>query len=86
MSKPLSQGENGQNSNSKFTLDVNVAIKEFEKKFKEKTKNDWKNRENFEPQSGKYTLIEMDTSGDAGETVVEETSTGVRFLCLNKHF
>ena len=63
--------------NTGFGSEVNKAIKEFEKKFKDKTKNDWKNRENFEPQSGKYTLIEMDTSCDAGETVVEDTSTGV---------
>jgi poly [ADP-ribose] polymerase len=44
------------------------AIKQFEKKFKDKTKNDWKNRDNFVPQSGKYTLIEMDTGAEEEET------------------
>lgn len=43
------------------------AIKAFEKKFKDKTKNDWKNREKFVPYSGKYTLIEMDAGGEDEE-------------------
>jgi poly [ADP-ribose] polymerase len=40
-------------------LDVNRAIKEFEKKFKDKTKNNWADRGKFKPVSGKYTMIEM---------------------------
>lgn len=52
--------------------DVNKAIKSFEKKFKDKTSNDWNNRSNFVPKSGKYTLIEMDTG--AGDDEEEKTT------------
>lgn len=52
------QGEAGANSlNGPKGLDA--AIKDFEKKFKDKTKNSWADRANFSPKSGKYTLIEM---------------------------
>ncbi|XP_067159685.1 protein mono-ADP-ribosyltransferase PARP3 isoform X2 [Apteryx mantelli] len=36
-----------------------AAKKDFEKKFREKTKNNWAARENFVAQPGKYTLIEV---------------------------
>ncbi|KAI1234407.1 Poly [ADP-ribose] polymerase 3, partial [Lamprotornis superbus] len=36
------------------------AKKDFEKKFREKTKNSWATRENFIAQPGKYTLIEVE--------------------------
>lgn len=49
------------------------AIKSFEKKFKDKTKNEWKNRENFKPFAGKYTLIEMDAGEDTIESAVVES-------------
>lgn len=51
-------GESGMNKNTGYS-DVNAAIKDFEKKFKDKTKNDWKNRASFKPVPGKYTMIEM---------------------------
>lgn len=35
------------------------AIKDFTKKFQEKTQNKWVNRDSFSPVPGKYTLIEM---------------------------
>ena len=38
----------------------NNAEKEFLKKFKDKTKNDWADRDNFIAVPGKYTLLEMD--------------------------
>ncbi|XP_062356691.1 protein mono-ADP-ribosyltransferase PARP3 [Cinclus cinclus] len=38
---------------------LEAAKKEFEKKFREKTKNSWATRENFIAQPGKYTLIEV---------------------------
>uniref|UniRef100_A0A671Q956 Poly [ADP-ribose] polymerase n=1 Tax=Sinocyclocheilus anshuiensis TaxID=1608454 RepID=A0A671Q956_9TELE len=44
---------------------ADVAIKSFEKKFEEKTKNNWSDRENFVSHSGKYTLIEVDGDQDA---------------------
>lgn len=44
---------------------IDNAIKEFEKKFKDKTKNNWSDRDNFVTHSGKYTLIEVDGDEDA---------------------
>jgi len=43
---------------------LDVAAKEFEKKFSDKTKNKWENRDNFVPAPGKYTLLEMDDDDD----------------------
>lgn len=57
-------GEPGQNAlKGPFSLDA--AKKEFAKKYSDKTKNKWENRDNFTPVPGKYTLLEMDDdSGD----------------------
>lgn len=38
---------------------LEAAKKDFEKKFREKTKNSWATRENFVAHPGKYTLIEV---------------------------
>ncbi|XP_039234786.1 protein mono-ADP-ribosyltransferase PARP3 isoform X1 [Pipra filicauda] len=38
---------------------LEAAKKDFEKKFREKTKNSWASKENFVAQPGKYTLIEV---------------------------
>ncbi|KAK7909660.1 hypothetical protein WMY93_014344 [Mugilogobius chulae] len=57
-------GETGQNKMSSFTS-LEPAIKEFEKKFKDKTKNNWSDRDNFVSHPGKYTLIEVDGEQDA---------------------
>ena len=56
-------GEDGQNSTS-FFMDLEEAIKSFKKKFLDKTKNQWDNRENFTPVPGKYTLIDMDDNDE----------------------
>ncbi|KAL2299678.1 hypothetical protein Nmel_012523 [Mimus melanotis] len=45
---------------------LEAAKKDFEKKFREKTKNSWATRENFIAQPGKYTLIERE--GEVGLT------------------
>lgn len=45
-----------------------AAKKSFEQKFKEKTGNDWSNCANFQPCSGKYTLIKI----DYGTAAIEE--------------
>ena len=45
-------------------MDKDGAIKDFKKKFKDKTKNNWDERDNFTPVQGKYTMIEMDDGGD----------------------
>jgi poly [ADP-ribose] polymerase len=62
------------------TRDVNKAIQDFEKKFKDKTKNNWADRANFQPVSGKYTLLEMDASGDGEETVTAVVKTVRKYL------
>ncbi|NXE55409.1 PARP3 polymerase, partial [Casuarius casuarius] len=51
-------GEVGQSRLVPFTS-LEAAKKDFEKKFREKTKNSWAARETFVAQSGKYTLIEV---------------------------
>ncbi|XP_076870489.1 protein mono-ADP-ribosyltransferase PARP3 [Brachyhypopomus gauderio] len=71
-------GESGQN-NLAGPSNVEAAIKSFEKKFKDKTKNNWNNRENFVSHSGKYTLIEVDGDQDAEVKVdAVDGGTGVR--------
>lgn len=54
----------GQSKLNKFDKLEN-AVKDFEKKFKDKTKNNWSDRMNFVSHSGKYTLIEVDGESDA---------------------
>ena len=44
--------------------------KEFKKKFSDKTKNKWEDRDSFVPVKGKYTLIEMDDDQDSQEAMV----------------
>lgn len=79
------QGETGQYKLNEFKK-VEDAIKDFEKKFKDKTKNNWSDRENFTPHPGKYTLIEVDGEEDA------EVKVSVHFIQVfnsafaKKHF
>ncbi|NWV01266.1 PARP3 polymerase, partial [Upupa epops] len=51
-------GEVGQ-SKLMPSASLEAAKKDFEKKFREKTKNSWAARESFVAQPGKYTLIEV---------------------------
>lgn len=62
---------------------MNSAIKSFEKKFKDKTRNDWKDRANFKPSPGKYTLIEMDGGGEEEE---EESEAATEITVYIIHF
>jgi poly [ADP-ribose] polymerase len=48
-------GERGQFKNM-GPMGIDKAIKDFEKKFKDKTGNEWGSRANFKPKSGKYTV------------------------------
>ncbi|TDH14002.1 hypothetical protein EPR50_G00039960 [Perca flavescens] len=57
-------GERGQMKLTRFDTLEN-AVKDFEKKFKDKTKNNWSNRSDFVSHQGKYTLIEVDGEQDA---------------------
>eukprot|EP00756_Hemistasia_phaeocysticola_P012214 Hpha_TRINITY_DN15178_c4_g3::TRINITY_DN15178_c4_g3_i1::g.129676::m.129676/K10798/PARP; poly [ADP-ribose] polymerase len=58
-------GEPGQN---KLEPHGNVAsaIKSFESKFRDKTRNAWAQRDNFKAVDGKYTLLEMDEEEAGG--------------------
>lgn len=58
------QGEVGQSKLSPYDK-LESAIKDFEKKFKDKTKNSWSDRDNFVSHPGKYTMIEVDGEQDA---------------------
>lgn len=62
------QGEVGQSKLSTFPS-LDAAKKDFEKKFRDKTKNNWADRENFVAHDGKYTLIEVQ-HGDEEENEV----------------
>ncbi|XP_047497848.1 protein mono-ADP-ribosyltransferase PARP3-like, partial [Penaeus chinensis] len=66
-------GEAGQ-WNVEFTKKAEDAIKIFEKKFKDKTKNNWADRDNFEPVPKKYTLLEMDDDSDEEEDAVDSSA------------
>lgn len=55
---------------------MDPATKEFTKKFKDKTKNDWSNRDSFTPHTGKYTLIEMGGDDDDDEPMVSGQRVG----------
>ena len=41
-----------------------AAEKEFVKKFKDKTRNNWEDRESFTAVAGKYTLLDMAESDE----------------------
>ena len=48
------------------------AIGAFEKKFYEKTYNEWSDRENFQTKAGKYTLISVAGGGMSKDTINSE--------------
>ncbi|XP_075039916.1 protein mono-ADP-ribosyltransferase PARP3-like [Mixophyes fleayi] len=60
-------GEAGQSKLTHFPS-LEAAKKDFEKKFKDKTKNNWSERENFTAHPGKYTMIEVQHGDDEEET------------------
>lgn len=53
--------------------DVNDAIKDFEKKFKDKTKNNWKDRANFVPK-GLYSMVAMDGNDESDTKSLKRAS------------
>ncbi|KAH1167354.1 protein mono-ADP-ribosyltransferase PARP3 [Mauremys mutica] len=61
-------GEVGQSKLSTFPS-LEAAKKDFEKKFREKTKNSWAERENFVAHPGKYTLIEVQHGAEEEQEV-----------------
>ena len=74
----LPQGEPGQNALKANSMDG--AIADFKKKFKDKTKNDWDKRDNFQPVPGKYTLIEL--GDDQDEAATAATAAKVEYFIL----
>lgn len=63
-------GETDQSKISHFES-LADAKKDFEKKFREKTKNHWADRDRFVAHPGKYTLIEVQGEDEAQEAVVK---------------
>lgn len=59
-------GEPGQNKLEPHGSNCAGAIKSFEQKFKDKTRNAWAARDSFKPVDGKYTLIDMDEEEGGG--------------------
>ncbi len=53
----------------KYFSDFEDAKKLFCKKFQDKTKNKWDNRDKFTAVPGKYTLLEMDDDDDSDTEV-----------------
>lgn len=70
-------GEVGQSKLSYFAS-LEDAKKDFEKKFRDKTKNSWAEREHFVAHPGKYTLIEVQGEDQAREAVVKVDGGPVR--------
>lgn len=68
-SYPL-QGEVGQSKMNHFTC-LEDAKKDFKKKFWEKTKNKWEERDHFVAHPSKYTLIEVQGEAESQEAVVK---------------
>ncbi|XP_074645032.1 protein mono-ADP-ribosyltransferase PARP3-like [Tubulanus polymorphus] len=65
-------GETGASALKGPFDDLQKAVSDFEKKFKDKTKNAWKDRESFSPVKGKYTLIEVEEVEDEEEVEVNK--------------
>ncbi|CAG0920786.1 unnamed protein product [Notodromas monacha] len=73
-------GEPGAVSLKSFGSNLNGAIADFEKKFKDKTGNHWGNRDNFVPIDKKYTLLDMgdEDEDEPDSSKVEKSSNGAK--------
>ena len=71
-------GEPGQNVMKGPFSSEEAAASEFCKKFRDKTKNAWEDRDNFTPVKGKYTLLEMDDEEGGEEVRVGASREGGR--------
>ncbi|XP_042834988.1 protein mono-ADP-ribosyltransferase PARP3 isoform X1 [Panthera tigris] len=72
-------GEVGQSKLSYFML-LEDAKKDFEKKFRDKTKNSWVDRDHFVAHPGKYMLIEVRGEDEAQEAMVKMVGGPVRTM------
>lgn len=59
-------GEPGQNKLA-GPMARDAAIKDFEKKFRDKTQNPWSNRDSFKPVNGKYSIVETEDTEGGGD-------------------
>lgn len=69
-------GKTGQHSLVACSGDLNKAKEIFQKKFLDKTKNNWEDREKFEKMPGKYDMLQMDyasSTQNEEETKKEES-------------
>uniref|UniRef100_A0A8C6DHR4 Poly [ADP-ribose] polymerase n=1 Tax=Moschus moschiferus TaxID=68415 RepID=A0A8C6DHR4_MOSMO len=69
-------GKTGQHSLVACSRDLNKAKEIFQKKFLDKTKNNWEDREKFEKVPGKYDMLQMDYASNTQneeETKKEES-------------
>ncbi|XP_055393185.1 poly [ADP-ribose] polymerase 2 isoform X1 [Bubalus kerabau] len=69
-------GKTGQHSLVACSGDLNKAKEIFQKKFLDKTKNNWEDREKFEKVPGKYDMLQMDYASNTQneeETKKEES-------------
>jgi len=60
-------GEPGQNKLQPCPS-ADAAIKDFEKKFRDKTQNPWANRSSFKPVDGKYSIVETEDAEGGGDS------------------
>ncbi|KAJ3602167.1 hypothetical protein NHX12_029926 [Muraenolepis orangiensis] len=67
------KGEDGRVFNLAGHSSAVDAVNEFKKLFKEKTENNWADRDNFVTQKGKFTLIELDRKTEVRVDVVDGT-------------
>lgn len=56
------------------------AVKAFRKKFRDKTKNDWDNRDNFVKYNNKYELIEMAAEDEEEEMMAADVQSALDAL------
>ena len=61
-------GYTGQTKLQQHGSNKDSAMTEFKKKFSDKTKNDWEDRDQFEKVAGKYDLVKIDYNNTADPT------------------
>ncbi|XP_021354296.1 poly [ADP-ribose] polymerase 2-like isoform X2 [Mizuhopecten yessoensis] len=69
-------GYNGQNNLVPCGADLDKAKKIFAKKFTDKTRNNWAERDNFEKVPGKYDLLKMDYGAEGGMDEMDAGPSG----------
>jgi len=77
------QGEPGANA-LKGPTTLESAVADFKKKFQDKTKNKWEQRDNFKAHPGKYTLLEMgeEDEDDSQDTTVWRYFTFISIIII----